>query len=151
MTLVVALSIAVLFGAGAYLLLKHDLIRVVAGMVLLSNAANLFIMSSGLTKGQPPIHPLRADRDASDPLVQAMTLTAIVIGFGVSALLLSLVYRVYQTHRSVDIEQLAEAEEEETRRQELLTAAEAIRLSEEAAAASADQQAPATGGERAGG
>jgi multicomponent Na+:H+ antiporter subunit C len=151
MTLIVALSIAVLFGAGAYLLLKHDLIRVVAGVVLLSNAANLFIMSAGLTRGQPPIHPLRADRDVSDPLVQAMTLTAIVIGFGVSALLLSLVYRVYQTYRSVDIEQLAEAEEEETRRQELLTAAEAIRLSEEAAAASAGQEAPAPVGERAGG
>jgi multicomponent Na+:H+ antiporter subunit C len=134
MTLVVAISIAVLFGAGAYLLLKHDLIRVVAGMVLLSNAANLFIMSAGLTKGQPPIHPLRDDRVASDPLVQAMTLTAIVIGFGVSALLLSLVYRVYQTHRSVDIEQLAEAEEEEARRQEALAAAEISRLGEEAEA-----------------
>jgi multicomponent Na+:H+ antiporter subunit C len=49
----------------------------------------------------------------SDPLVQAMVLTAIVISFGVTALLLSLVYRVYTSHLSLDIEELSEAEERE--------------------------------------
>jgi multicomponent Na+:H+ antiporter subunit C len=112
MILVLSLAVAILFGAGSYLLLKADLIRVVAGMVLISNAANLFIMSAGLSKGREPIYPLPAGRSISDPLVQSMTLTAIVISFGVSALLLAIVYRVYQAHRSIDIETLAEAEEQ---------------------------------------
>ncbi len=111
MTLLTSLTVAVLFGSGAFLVLKHDLIRVVVGMVLISNAANLFIMSAGLTTGREPIHPLPATETIADPLVQAMTLTAIVIGFGVAALLLSLVYRVYTSHLTVDLTTLGEAEE----------------------------------------
>ena len=113
MTLVLSLAVAALFGAGAYLMLKADLIRVVVGMVLISNAANLFIMAAGLSKGVAPIHPLPEGATVSDPLVQAMTLTAIVISFGVSALLLSIVYRVYTSHLSIDLDDLAAAEERE--------------------------------------
>lgn len=113
MILILSLAVAVLFGAGAYLTLKADLLRVVVGMVLISNAANLFIMAAGLTKGAAPIYPLPAGESISDPLVQAMTLTAIVISFGVSALLLSLVYRVYTSHLSLDLDDLAAAEERE--------------------------------------
>ncbi len=98
MNLLLAGAVAVLFGTGAYLMLKRDLIRVVSGVILLSNAVNLFIMSVGLSRGRAPIHPLPADGRVSDPLVQAMTLTAIVISFGISALLLALVYRVYAAH-----------------------------------------------------
>ncbi len=119
MNLLLALTVAVLFGAGTFLMLKHDLIRVVAGVIMISNAVNLFIMSVGLSRGRAPIHPLRGDGPISDPLVQAMTLTAIVISFGVAALLLSLVYRVYTSHLSIDVEDLAEAEEREEASQEL--------------------------------
>ena len=111
MTLLIAVVIAVLFGCGAMLMLRRDLIRVVAGIILLGNAANLFIMAAGLSRGAAPIYPIPADGRVSDPLVQAMTLTAIVISFGVSALLLSLVYRVYVTYRSVDQDELARAEQ----------------------------------------
>jgi multicomponent Na+:H+ antiporter subunit C len=113
MILVYALVIAIIFGAGAYLLLKHDLIRVTVGMELNSTAANLFIMASGLSEGIVPILPIGDEETVSDPLVQAMVLTAIVISFGVTALLLSLVYRVYTSHLSLDIEELSEAEERE--------------------------------------
>ncbi len=113
MILLTAVAVAVLFGSGAYLMLQRDLIRLVVGMVLISNAANLFIMGAGLTKGVPPIYPLAADEAVSDPLVQAMTLTAIVIGFGVAALLVSLVYRVYTSHLSLDLDDLSAAEERE--------------------------------------
>ena len=51
--------------------------------------------------------------------MQAMALTAIVISFGVAALLLSLVYRVYTSHFSLDLDELAEAEEREEAIQEL--------------------------------
>lgn len=111
MTVILSLVIAVLFGSGAYLMLKRDLPRVVVGMIMISNAANLFIMSAGLTRGRAPIHPLPEGQETSDPLVQAMTLTAIVISFGVAALALCLVQRVCSTHLSVDLKDLAEAEE----------------------------------------
>lgn len=109
MTLILSLAIAVLFGSGAYLLLKHDLIRLILGTVLIGNAANLFIMSAGLRRGEAPIYPL--ERNTADPLVQAMTLTAIVISFAVSALVLSLAWRVYVSHASVDMRRLSRAEE----------------------------------------
>ncbi|MCC6315216.1 MAG: NADH-quinone oxidoreductase subunit K [Thermomicrobiales bacterium] len=111
MIVATAIAVAILFGAGAYLLLKRDLIRVVVGVVLMSNAINLFIVSASLRRGRAPIYPLPPDARVADPLVQAMTLTAIVITFGVSALLLSMVYRVYTSHLSLDLDDLAAAEE----------------------------------------
>jgi multicomponent Na+:H+ antiporter subunit C len=119
MILILSLGVAILFGAGAYLLLKEDLLRVIVGMVLLGNAANLFIMAAALTRGEAPIYPLPALDAISDPLVQAMTLTAIVISFGVAALLLALTYRVYIAHLSVDLRQLAEAEQEQVELDEM--------------------------------
>jgi multicomponent Na+:H+ antiporter subunit C len=115
MTLLVSLAVAVLLGSGSYLLLKHDLIRVVVGVLLISNGANLFIMMAGLERGVSPVLPIPDDVTIADPLVQALTLTAIVITFGVTALLLSLVYRVYLAHATLDTETLAEAEEAEER------------------------------------
>jgi multicomponent Na+:H+ antiporter subunit C len=113
MTLFLSLSVATLIGAGSYLLLKHDLVRVVVGVLLISNGANLFIMLAGLQSGVAPIYPLAANTAVADPLVQAMTLTAIVITFSVTALLLSLIYRVYIAHATVDTDTLALEEEQE--------------------------------------
>ena len=113
--------VAVLFGTGAFLMLKADLFRVVVGMVMISNAAILALIGSGLSRGAAPIHPLPDDR-LSDPLVQAMALTAIVIGFGVTALLLAIAYRVYTSHESVDLDELSREEvrrEQELEREEI--------------------------------
>ncbi len=121
MILILALAIGILFGSGAYLLLKPDLFRIVVGIVLVANAANLALIASGLTRGAAPIRPF-GDEPVSDPLVQAMTVTAIVIGFAVTALLLALAYRVYKSHRTVDLDELARAEarrEEELEREEV--------------------------------
>lgn len=110
MTLAFATAVAVLFGAGAYLVLKPDLLRVVVGVLLISNAANLAVISAGLSRGEAPIHPLPEGAEISDPLVQALTITAIVIGFAVTAFLLTLVVRIYGTHETVDLDELARAE-----------------------------------------
>lgn len=121
MTLLLSLAVGSLFGCGAYLLLKPDLFRIVVGLVLIANAANLALMASGLTRGEAPIHPI--SNTVSDPLVQAMTITAVVIGFGITALLLSLAYCVYTSHRTIDLDELssteASREEEAERRQEV--------------------------------
>lgn len=98
MNLLLALAVAVLFGAGTFLMLKHDLIRMAVGVLMISNAATLFIMSVALSRGQAPIYPLEEGRAVSDPVVQALTLTAIVISFGLTALLLTIIYRVYSLY-----------------------------------------------------
>jgi multicomponent Na+:H+ antiporter subunit C len=111
-----ALAVATLFGSGAYLLLRRDLIRDVVGMILVGNSVTLFLLASGLGRGRAPIHPLAGP--ASDPLVQAMALTAIVINFAISALLLSLVYAVYVAHGSLDQDDLLRAEHRDHAAQE---------------------------------
>jgi multicomponent Na+:H+ antiporter subunit C len=105
-----ALIFAAVFASGTYLLLQRDLTRVVVGIILISNSAVLFIIFAGLTRGVAPIHPLEGAGSVSDPLVQAMALTALVIGFGIAALLLAMVYRLYVSHRTVDAEDIADYE-----------------------------------------
>jgi multicomponent Na+:H+ antiporter subunit C len=106
-----ALAAATIFGTGAYLLLHRDLVRVVLGVVLISQAAVLTLIASGLTRGAAPIYPL-TQRSVSDPLSQGMALTAIVIGLAVTALLLVLVLRVVLAFESREIDEVAEDEAE---------------------------------------
>ena len=115
MILAVSLVVAIVFGSGAFLVLQRDLLRVVVGIVLISNAAILFVIAAGHTRGAVPILtiPGEAGSQASDPLVQAMAITALVISSSVAALLLSLIYRIYTSHKTVDIAEISEAEARE--------------------------------------
>jgi multicomponent Na+:H+ antiporter subunit C len=116
--LAVSLAVAAVFGLGTFLVLQRDLFRVVLGIVLISNSAFLFIIASGLTRGTQaglgqgavPVLPLPEGEPASDPLAQAMALTALVIGLSVAALLLSLAYRLYTSQGTVDLSEVSEAE-----------------------------------------
>ena len=113
MTVYAALVVSVVFASGTFLLLQRDLLRAVVGIVLVSNSATLFVISAGLTRGEPPVYPLPQNGSVSDPLVQAMALTALIIGFGVAALLLAMVYRLYTSHGTVDAEEISAREMEE--------------------------------------
>ncbi len=93
LTLLVA--VAVLVAAGVYLLLERSLSRVVIGAVLVSNGVNLLILVAGGAAGRPPIVG-QSDEPMSDPLPQAMVLTAIVITLGLTAFLLAMAYRTWQ-------------------------------------------------------
>ncbi len=98
--------VAVLFAAGAYLVLDRTLLRVVIGLGLLSNGANLMLLTTaGLEEGKPPILVDGVGR-VVDPLPQALILTAIVIAFGVTALLLTLAYKTFQATGSDDLAEL---------------------------------------------
>jgi multicomponent Na+:H+ antiporter subunit C len=108
MTLVFALAASTIFGIGAYLVLNRDLLRVVLGIVLISQAATLTLIASGLTRGVAPIYPLRGV--VSDPLSQAMALTAIVIGLALTALLLAMVLRVVRAYRAKGLDEVAQEE-----------------------------------------
>jgi len=92
MEIVYALAIGVFAGSGVWLLLRPRTFQVLVGLALLSYATNLFIFGVGrLAMHRPPI--IGADNVAdpalyADPVPQALVLTAIVIGFGTTALLL---------------------------------------------------------------
>ncbi len=118
MTLAFSLAIAVLFATGCYLLLKPDFVKILGGIILISNAAILFIMAAGLSRGREAFHPVQPRQEVTDPLVQSMALTAIVIGFGVSALMIGMIYRVYMAHRSIDIVTISDIEEREVQIEE---------------------------------
>jgi multisubunit Na+/H+ antiporter MnhC subunit len=93
---VLILIMAVLFACGVYAMLERSLTRVLIGFLLLGNAANLLLL---IVMGRPGLAPFFGEVDKSemsDPLPQALTLTAIVITFAVSALLLALIYRSWQ-------------------------------------------------------
>jgi multicomponent K+:H+ antiporter subunit C len=91
MELIVALGIGALAGSGVWLLLRPRTFQVIVGLSLLSYAVNLFIFVMGWVRGgRAPIVPEGAADAAlyADPLPQALVLTAIVISFATTALLL---------------------------------------------------------------
>ena len=113
MTLLFALTVGIVFGCGAYLLRASDLLRVVVGLVLISNAASLALMAAGLRRGDAAVLPFTEGEQVSDPLVQAMTLTALVIGLALIALLLVLALRIHDARGTVDLTELRDADEDE--------------------------------------
>jgi len=91
----VASSIAILTAAGIYLCLRGRTFPVVLGLAMLSYAINVFLFAMGrLVINRPPIYD-KATTDYADPLPQALVLTAIVIAFGMTALVVVLALRTY--------------------------------------------------------
>ena len=89
MELLVASAVGVLTAAGVYLILRFRTFPVVIGMALLAYAVNIFFFASGrLTVNQPPV--LIYEGPYTDPLPQALVLTAIVIAFGMTAVVVML-------------------------------------------------------------
>ena len=107
-----AVVVGILFAGAFFMLLRRNLAKLVIGLILLGNAANLLILSSaGLKPGRPPIVPegaLSVPEQYADPLPQALILTAIVISFGVLAFLLALLRQAYHSLEITDLELLKE-------------------------------------------
>lgn len=92
MEALVALSIGILTGCGVFLVLRAQSFPVVLGLTLLSYAVNLFLFATGrLAIGQPPV--IGSGPPYTDPLPQALVLTAIVIGFAMTAFVIMLALR----------------------------------------------------------
>lgn len=92
MTVMLAAVAAGLFSIGTFLLLQRKLSRIIIGLGLLTHGANILLVTAGRS-GDPPIVGTADSDDFADPLPQALALTAIVITFGVTILLLALAYR----------------------------------------------------------
>ena len=110
-TVVLPVLVGVLYTAGVYLLLDRSLTRVVLGFLLLGNATNLLLLSTGGPAGRAPIVGRADPEQMNDPLPQALILTAIVITFGVSAFLLAMVHRSWRLVR----QEVVEIDEEDRR------------------------------------
>lgn len=94
-----------LISAGVYLVLDRAMTKMMLGLMLIGNGANLLILQAGGVSGSPPImgrdNEIFGERVA-DPLAQAMILTAIVISMAMTAFILTLAYRQYR-YRTADV------------------------------------------------
>lgn len=91
MSIAIVVLIAVLFASGTYLVLQRSLTQVILGVGMLANGVNVLILGVSARPGESPI--IGRDGEFTDPVPQALVLTAIVIGFGVTAFLLALAWR----------------------------------------------------------
>ena len=92
MTTLLAFAAASLFAMGTYLVMQRKLSRVIIGIGLITHGANILLITAG-RRGRSPLVGQSGAATFADPLPQALALTAIVISFGVTALLLALAYR----------------------------------------------------------
>lgn len=97
MSVLLAFAVAVLFSTGTYLLLQRRLSRILIGIGLVGHGTNLLLVISGGEGGSAPIIGTADPSTFADPLPQAFALTSIVITFGVTAFLLALGFRRWQT------------------------------------------------------
>lgn len=91
-------------------LTKKNLIKIVIGLSIMDSGFNLLLIALGYIKGgtAPIFSPAVEGKDLImvDPVPQALVLTAIVIGLGVTAVALSLVIRLYRKHNTIKIDEI---------------------------------------------
>lgn len=102
MSLALLVLMGVLFASGSYLLMERSLTRIALGVGMLANGVNLLIVVAGSSPGDPPI--IGRDGNATDPLPQALVLTAIVIGFALMAFVLGLAWRTWTITDNDEVE-----------------------------------------------
>jgi multicomponent Na+:H+ antiporter subunit C len=111
-----AVALGTLFAVGTFLVLRQDVVRVVWGVAIISQAANVYLITVGFgptgEAAAPVVSGYEAASNTADPLVQALVLTAIVIGFGTTAFALVLTYRLYEEHGTIDLRGVSYLESE---------------------------------------
>src|SRR5690625_2695788 len=106
MEILMSIVIGIIFTVSVYLFLTKSILRVILGTLLLSHGVHLLLITmSELERGAPPLLNSGAE-SYTDPLPQALVLTAIVISFGVTSFLLVMAYRTYEKHKTDDLEEL---------------------------------------------
>lgn len=103
MNILFAVATGVLFGLGVFQLLRRDLVKAAMGFSTLFTAVNLFMLAAGAFDGAvPPYTDEIATGQSSDPVVQALLLTAIVISLGSYCLILGMIEVAANRFHSVD-------------------------------------------------
>lgn len=108
MTLALIIVVGTLYATGTYLILQRSLSRIVIGLAVVAHGANLLLLLAGGLPGRAPLVDDTAAGAMSDPLPQALALTAIVISFGITTFLLALSYRSWQLRHTDLVEDDAE-------------------------------------------
>jgi len=116
MELIIAIFIGFLYACGVYLLLRRSIVKLILGVFVLSNATNLIIFLSGGIKLSGISFIVEQAEAASletmtDPLPQALILTAIVISMGISAYILALKYKYFEKTGTHDLDQLSKTDQ----------------------------------------
>ncbi len=115
MNLIFAFALACLMGCGVYLLLSRNIMRMILGISLLSAATNLLLFVSGRTvRTVPPVIESGIETlgaEAANPLPQALILTAIVIGFALTAFVAALALQTWRSFGTLDGRNVNAAEE----------------------------------------
>lgn len=93
-----------LIGCGVYLILERSLTRVLVGLLIMGNGVNLLFLIAGGRAGDAPIVGSTDPADMSDPLPQALVLTAIVIALATTAFLLAMAHRSWQLNTHDDVQ-----------------------------------------------
>ncbi len=107
MELIISLLIAGFFGTGVYCLFQRSFIKLIAGLILIGQGANLLVFSvGGLMSLKPAFVGKEAPPMVADPLPQALVLTAIVISFGLIIFTISLLLKAQRELKSDDLNQL---------------------------------------------
>ncbi len=113
MEIVLAILVGVLYTAGVYMMLRRSILKFIIGLIFLSNATNLLVfIATGLTAGKPAFvdGSTTSPGNLSDPLPQALVLTAIVIGFGIFVYTIALKYKYFETTGTDDLDQLKQTD-----------------------------------------
>lgn len=112
MQLETALLIGVMFTVATYLVLQRSFVKILFGFLILTNAANFVVLAmSGRPDGKAAPVVLDPQAPMVDPLPQALILTAIVIGFGVAAYLVFLLYRLFLDQQTTNAAELYDEKE----------------------------------------
>ena len=115
MEILLAVITGLLYGAGVYMILRRSLVKLIIGLILLGNGANILIFLVGrIVKGKPPIIPEESATlldTYADPVPQALILTAIVISFGLQAFAIVLIKRAYKVVKTDDLDQMNTTDE----------------------------------------
>ncbi len=110
MELLLVVLVGILYSSGIYLMFRRSMVKLLLGLMMLGNGANILIFLMGeLTKGKAPIidEEQKHFLDAyADPVPQSLILTAIVISFGLTAFAIVLLNKVYSTTGTDDLDSL---------------------------------------------
>lgn len=108
MNLVIAIIVGLLFASSIYLLLNRSFFKLILGVIIFGYATIFFLfVVSGTTRNNPPLLTEGVNpAELADPLPQAMTLTAIVIGIGIQLFVIALLKKVFEILKTDDLDEL---------------------------------------------
>ena len=101
-------AVMALIIVGLYaVLFRRNLIKIVIGITLIESGVNLFLITLGYREGSTaPIYTLSPGGLMAMPVPQALTLTSIVIGVAVLALMLSFIIHIYRHYKTLDVSKI---------------------------------------------